>query len=150
MKPILNFTQCSVTKSGKFIWNEDDTIYGLDVPAWKQKIFEAICENEKECENYCKKKYNGKYLSGKTGKKCYSYHVLANICFVVGYNNLTDSYSYDGGCFENNMHYSLVPAKMDQVYTFDNVKLEIRNKDDPIILAGRYTDFKYDFGQMWV
>ena len=48
------------------------------------------------------------------------------------------------------MHYSLVPAKMDQVYTFDNVKLEIRNKDDPIILAGRYTDFKYDFGQMWV
>ncbi len=150
MKPIKNFTQCSITESQKFIWNEDDTKFGLDVPAWRQNIFEAFCEDQKDCEYYCEKNYNGKYLDGKRGKKCYSYDILENICMIVDYNNITDTFSYSGGCFANNMHYTMLPAKIDGNYRFDSIEMEIRSKDDPIIVAGKMSRFKFDFGQSFV
>lgn len=150
MKPVKNFTQCSETQTEKFIWNEDDTKFGLDVPAWRQNVFEAYCDDEKNCEYYCKRNYNGKYLDGKRGKRCYSYDILENICMVVEYNNITDSFSYAGGCFANNMHYTMIPASIDGVYRFDSIEMEIRNKDDPIIVAGQMSNYRFDFGQSFV
>ena len=150
MKPVKNFSQCSETLSEKFIWNEDDTKFGLDVPAWRQNVFEAYCDDEKDCEYYCKTNYNGKFLDGKRGKKCYSYDILENICMVVEHNNITDSFSYAGGCFDNNLHYSMIPASIDGVYRFDSIEMEIRDIDDPIIVASKMSNHKFDFGQSFV
>ena len=33
-QPVLAFPQCQESKSGKFIWNSDDPINGIDVPVW--------------------------------------------------------------------------------------------------------------------
>jgi len=150
MKPVLNFSQCSETLSDKFIWNEDDSIFGLDVPAWKQKVYDAYCEGDKDCEYYCQSNFGALFKDGKRGKKCYSYEILQNICFLVEYNNITDTYSFAGGCFENNNHYSMIPANIDGLYRFDSIDIEIRNKYDPIIFAGKMSDFKFDFGQSFV
>ncbi len=150
MKPISNFTQCSQTISEKFIWNEDDPKFGLDVPAWRQNVFDIECEDEKDCQYYCQKNHNGKFLNGKRGKKCYSYEILENLCFTVDYDNITDSFSYKGGCFKDNMHYNMIPGNIDTTYRFDSIEMEIRNINDPIIVAGRMSNYKYDFGQSFV
>jgi hypothetical protein len=39
MKPIQGFPQCTAA-SEKIIWNEDDSIYGVDIPTWKQIVHE--------------------------------------------------------------------------------------------------------------
>lgn len=150
MKPVKNFTQCSQTLSESFIWNEDDTKFGLDVPAWRQIINEAQCSDDSDCQDYCLRNHNGKYLDGKTGKKCFSYEVLENVCMTIQYNNITDTFNYAGGCFENNRYYTLLPASIDNVYSFDSIEMEIRNKEDPIIVAGEMSNYKYDFGQSFV
>jgi hypothetical protein len=150
MKPVKNFTQCSVTKSGKYIWNEDDTKFGMNVPAWRQIINDAICYDEKDCEIYCEGKWKGKYLNGKIGKKCFSYEILENICFVVQYDKLSDSYNFSGGCYANDETFKLVPAKIDELYKFDSIEMEIRDHNDPIVIAGKLSNDDYDFGQSYV
>ena len=50
MKNVQGFSKCS-TANEKFIWNEEDSIYGVDIPAWIQIINEADCKNE-ECADY--------------------------------------------------------------------------------------------------
>ena len=69
---------------------------------------------------------------------------------IVEYNNITDSFSYAGGCFADNLHYTMIPATIDSVYRFDSIEMEIRNKDDPIIVAGKMSNYKFDFGQSFV
>ena len=150
MKPVKNFTQCSVTLSGKYIWNDDDTKFGMDVPAWKQNIHNAECYDEKDCQYYCEKNYKGKYLSGKSGKKCFSYEILDNICLVVRHDNVTDSYNYAGGCYADDKTYKLIPAHIDQMYKFDSIEMEIRDYNDPIVTAGKMSNDEYDFGQSYV
>ena len=51
MKPVKGLPQCSSVNE-KFIWNEDDSIYGIDIPAWKQTMNEVEC-NYEDCEEYC-------------------------------------------------------------------------------------------------
>ena len=69
---------------------------------------------------------------------------------VVEYNNITDSFSYAGGCFANNMYYTMIPANLDNVYRFDSIEMEIRNINDPIIVAGKMSNYQFDFGQSFV
>ena len=86
MKNVQGFSKCS-TANEKFIWNEEDSIYGVDIPAWIQIINEADCKNE-ECADYCKEKFGGAYIKGKNKNKCYSYQILHGICLVLKYNPL--------------------------------------------------------------
>ena len=147
MKPVKGFGQCS-TVNDKFIWNEGDSIYGIDVPAWKQTVNEADCSDE-DCAEYCKDKYDGAFVNGVNKHVCYSYEILDSICIVIKYDSLRDDYIYHGGCYPGNETYKMKPASLGEVNSFDNVKIEIRDFSDPIIQAGEWTDYDYNFGHIW-
>ena len=147
MKSVQGFGQCS-TVNEKFIWNEDDSIYGIDIPAWKQTVHEADCSDE-DCAEYCKEKYEGAFVNGVNKHVCYSYETLNSICIVIKYDNLRDEYIYHGGCYPGNKTYKMSPATLGKVNNFNGVKIEIRDYTDPIIQAGEWTDYDYNFGQFW-
>jgi|LauGreDrversion4_2_1035121.scaffolds.fasta_scaffold119051_2 hypothetical protein len=116
MKEIKNFPECDNAKSGKFIWNDDDSRYGMDIPIWLQYEHDIDCANDNECDYYCEKYYNAEFVSGKRGKKCYSYEVLSAICLAIDYNPLTNEWSYVGGCFKDNKNYLMEPAVINKIY----------------------------------
>ena len=147
MKPVQGYGKCS-TVSEKFIWNEDDSVYGIDIPAWKQTAHEADCSDE-DCAEYCKEKYEGAFVNGVNKHVCYSYETLNSICIVIKYDNLRDEYIYHGGCYPGNKTYKMSPATLGKVNNFNGVKIEIRDYTDPIIQAGEWTDYDYNFGQFW-
>ena len=100
MKSVQGFPQCSAAKEG-FIWNEDDSIYGIDIPAWKQTMNEVEC-NYEECEEYCKNQFGGAFVKGVNKNVCYSYEILQGICIVIKYDRLKDEYTFHGGCYPGN------------------------------------------------
>ena len=132
MKQVEKFPQCGTTLSKKFIWNEDDTIYGIDIPVWSQHIFKAECEI-KTCPYYCESNFQGLFVNGKKRKVCYSYDVLESVCIVIKWNKYKKTYEYHGGCFQGNQTYKMIQANINETYLFNNVKIEIRDYDDPII-----------------
>ena len=147
MKPIQGFPQCTAANE-KIIWNDDDSIYGVDIPARKQIIHEIDC-NYEDCSDYCKSKYDGVFVKGVNKNVCYSYEILDGICLVVKYDPLKDDYFYHGGCFPGNNIYKLVPATPGEEVNFYNVEIEIRELTDPIAQAGELTDYGYSFGYFW-
>ena len=147
MKGVQGFSQCSAVND-KFIWNEDDSVYGIDVPAWKQTIHEAEC-NDKECERFCKEKYRGAFVKGVNKHVCYSYDILDSICIVIKYDKLRDEYIFHGGCFPGNKIYKMVPANPGEENAFNGVEIEIRDLSDPIAQAGDWTDYEYNLGHFW-
>ena len=147
MKPIQGFPQCTAANE-KIIWNDDDSIYGVDIPAWKQIMHEIDC-NYEDCSDYCKSKYDGVFVKGVNKNVCYSYEILDGICLVVKYDPLKDDYFYHGGCFPGNNIYKLVPATPGEEVNFYNVEIEIRELNDPIAQAGELTDYGYSFGYFW-
>jgi len=149
MKGVSKFPRCKETETGKFIWNSDDPMFGIDVPVWKQKSVEIDCTDEENCESACRA-INALYVKGRNTKKCYSYDVLETICILVDYDNVSNDYYYAGGCFKNNEHYLMKTAEPDQVYSFDGIEIEVRNKKDPIIKAGEFSNFTFSFGESWV
>lgn len=147
MKPIQGFPQCTAANE-KIIWNDDDSIYGVDIPAWKQTMHEIDC-NYEDCSDYCKSKYDGVFVKGVNKNVCYSYEILDGICLVVKYDPLKDEYFHHGGCFPGNNIYKLVPATPGEEVNFYNVEIEIRELNDPIAQAGELTDYGYSFGYFW-
>jgi hypothetical protein len=147
MKPIQGFPQCTAANE-KIIWNDDDSIYGVDIPAWKQTMHEIDC-NYEDCSDYCKSKYDGVFVKGVNKNVCYSYEILDGICLVVKYDPLKDEYFYHGGCFPGNNIYKLVPATPGEEVNFYNIEIEIRELNDPIAQAGELTDYGYSFGYFW-
>ena len=147
MKPVTGFGKCS-TVNEKFIWNEEDSIYGIDVPAWKQTMHEVDCSDE-NCAEYCKEKFDGAFVNGVNKHVCYSYDILDSICIVIKYDNLRDAYVYHGGCYPGNETYKMKPATLGEENSFKNVKIEIRDFSDPIIQAGEWTDYNYNLGHFW-
>ena len=147
MKPIQGFPQCTAANE-KIIWNDDDSIYGVDIPAWKQIMHEIDC-NYEDCSDYCKSKYDGVFVKGVNKNVCYSYEILDGICLVVKYDPLKDEYFYHGGCFPGNNIYKLVPATPREEGNCYNVEIEIRELNDPIAQAGELTDYGYSFGYFW-
>lgn len=147
MKPIQGFPQCTAANE-KIIWNDDDSIYGVDIPAWKQIMHEIDC-NYEDCSDYCKSKYDGVFVKGVNKNVCYSYEILDGICLVVKYDPLKDEYFHHGGCFPGNNIYKLVPATPGEEVNFYNVEIEIRELNDPIAQAGELTDYGYSFGYFW-
>ena len=147
MKAVQGFSKCG-SVNDKFIWNEDDPIYGIDIPAWKQTVNEADCSDE-DCAEYCKEKYQGAFVNGVNKHVCYSYEVLESICIVIKYDKLRDEYFFYGGCFSGNQTYLMRPAKFGEENDFRDVEIEIRDFSDPLIQAGEWTDYDYNFGQFW-
>ena len=76
MKSVRNFPRCTETESGKFIWNDDDPLYGINIPVWKQIEYDVDCGTEQSCDNICDSDYEAIYINGKLGKKCYAYQVI--------------------------------------------------------------------------
>jgi len=147
MKPVKGLPQCSSVNE-KFIWNEDDPIYGIDIPAWKQFMYEVDC-NYEDCEEYCKDKYGGAFVKGINKNVCYSYEILQGICMVIKYDPLRDDYTFHGGCYPGNNTYRMVPGILGEEVNFNNVKIEIRELNDPIVQAGEWTDYGYNLGHYW-
>lgn len=147
MKAVQGFGKCS-SVNDKFIWNEDDPIYGIDIPAWKQTVNEADCSDE-DCAEYCKEKYQGAFVNGVNKHVCYSYEVLESICIVIRYDKLRDEYIFHGGCYPGNQTYLMRPAKFGEENDFRDVEIEIRDFSDPLVQAGEWTDYEYNFGQFW-
>ncbi len=147
MKVVQGFDKCS-TVNDKFIWNEEDSIYGIDIPSWKQTVNQADCSDE-DCEEYCKEKYQGAFVNGVNKHVCYSYEILDSICIVIRYDKLRDEYIFHGGCYPENQTYQMRPAKLGEENDFKNIKIEIRDYSDPLIQAGEWTDYGYNFGQFW-
>jgi hypothetical protein len=147
MKAVQGFSKCG-SVNDKFIWNEDDPIYGIDIPAWKQTVNEADCSDE-DCAEYCKEKYQGAFVNGVNKHVCYSYEVLESICIVIRYDKLRDEYIFHGGCYPGNQTYLMRPAKFGEENDFRDVEIEIRDFSDPLVQAGEWTDYEYNFGQFW-
>lgn len=147
MKAVQGFSKCG-SVNDKFIWNEDDPIYGIDIPAWKQTVNEADCSDE-DCAEYCKEKYQGAFVNGVNKHVCYSYEVLETICIVIRYDKLRDEYIFHGGCYPGNQTYLMRPAKFGEENDFRDVEIEIRDFSDPLVQAGEWTDYEYNFGQFW-
>ena len=147
MKPVKGFGKCS-SANDAFIWNEDDSVYGIDVPAWKQRIHEVDCSDE-DCAEYCKQNYEGAFVNGVNKHICYSYETLDSICIVIKYDKLRDEYIYHGGCYPGNQTYKMGPATLGEENKFNSVKIEIRDFSDPISQAGEWTDYGYNFGHFW-
>ena len=116
MKEIQNFPQCEATKAGKFIWNDKDSKYGMDIPVWIQYENDIDCGNDNDCDYYCEKYFNGEFINSKKGKKCYSYEVLSAICLAIKYDSILDNWYYDSGCFKDGKNYLLEPAKINNRY----------------------------------
>lgn len=147
MKPVLGFPVCSAANE-QFIWNEEDSIYGIDIPAWIQSMYEVDC-NYEDCDDYCKDNYGGAFVKGVNKNVCYSYEILQGICMVVKYEPLKDEYVFHGGCYPGNKTYRLVPGILGEEVNFNNVKIEIRELNDPIVQAGEWTDYEYNLGHFW-
>ena len=147
MKPVQGFGKCS-SANDVLIWNEEDSQYGIDVPAWKQIIHEVYCSDE-DCAQYCKEKFQGAFVDGVNKHICYSYDTLESICIVVKYDKLKDEFIYHGGCYPGNQTYKLSPATLGEENKFNAVKIEIRDLTDPIIQAGEWTDYGYNLGHFW-
>ena len=147
MKPVQGLPKCSSVNE-KIIWNEDDSIYGVDIPTWKQTVHEIIC-NEEDCTEFCKINYNGAYVKGINKNICYSYETLDSICIIIKYDKLRDQYFFGGGCYAGNETYKMTPAFLGEEKNFYNVKIEIRDYTDPIIQAGEWTDYGYNLGHYW-
>ncbi len=147
MKPVQGFGKCS-SANDALIWNEEDSQYGIDVPAWKQIIHEVYCSDE-DCAQYCKEKYQGAFVDGVNKHICYSYDTLESICIVVKYDKLKDEFIYHGGCYPGNQTYKLSPATLGEENKFNAVKIEIRDLTDPIVQAGEWTDYGYNLGHFW-
>ena len=118
MKEIIKFPQCEQSKSGRFIWNDKDSKFGLDVPIWIQHEHVIDCANDNECDYYCDKYYNAAFVNGKRGKKCYSYEVISAICFSIEFNPVINEWLYAGGCFKDNKNYLLETAKINRIYEY--------------------------------
>ena len=147
MKPVQGFGKCS-SANDVLIWNEEDSQYGIDVPAWKQIIHEVDCSDE-DCAQYCKEKFQGAFVDGVNKHICYSYDTLESICIVVKYDKLKDEFIYHGGCYPGNQTYKLSPATLGEENKFNEVKIEVRDLSDPIVQAGEWTDYGYNLGHFW-
>ena len=147
MKPVQGFGKCS-SANDVLIWNEEDSQYGIDVPAWKQIVHEVDCSDE-DCAKHCKEKFGGAFVNGVNKHVCYSYETLDSICIIIKYDKLRDEYVYHGGCFPGNQTYKMNPAALGEENKFNAVKIEIRDYSDPIVQAGEWTDYGYNFGQFW-
>jgi len=147
MRPVLGITKC-ITANDKFIWNEEDSVYGIDIPVWIQKMNEAECSDE-DCEEYCKNKYKGVFVNGVNKHVCYSYEILESICIIIKYDSLRNEYYFYGGCFPGNVTYKTIQAEIGSENDFNGVKIEIRDYADPIIQAGDLTEYEYKFGHKW-
>ncbi len=77
MHYVQGFPRCEETLSGKFIWNEDDPVNGINVPIWKQLEFDVECTEDSDCDRQCRDNFNkAEYVPTKFGKKkCYAYKV---------------------------------------------------------------------------
>lgn len=147
--PVTGFSQCEESKSGKFIWNDDDPKFGIDIPVWTQHEVDVDCTDQEDCESTCED-YDALFLNGKRGKKCFSYKILKSICLAISYNEVLNEYVYKGGCFEGGSHYLLESPVKNQEYFFDNILFEVRNYEDPIIRAGEMSNYSYSFGASMV
>ena len=87
MKQVSGFPQCKATVSGKYIWNDGDSKYGVDIPVWRQIAYDVDCGDDTECEDYCISSYNALYISGKLGKKCYGYEVYILTKYTISIIN---------------------------------------------------------------
>ena len=116
MKQVINFPQCEQSKSGRFIWNDKDSKYGIDIPIWVQHEHIIDCANDNECDYNCQKNHNAVYVNAKRGKKCYSYEVISGVCLSIQYDSIINEYKYIGGCFKDNDNYLLETAKINQIY----------------------------------
>ena len=134
MKEVKGFDKCS-SANDVFIWNEDDSQYGIDVPAWKQIVHEVDCSDE-DCAKHCKEKFGGAFVNGVNKHVCYSYETLDSICIIIKYDKLRDEYVYHGGCFPGNQTYKMNPAALGEENKFNAVKIEVRDLSDPIVQAG--------------
>ena len=148
MKEVKGFPNCTQTETGKFIWNDEDPTTGVDIPVWIQHAYEADCSDE-SCDEYCAGTYNGFFVNGAKKHVCYSYEVLDGICVIIEYDQDRNEDTYVGGCFEGGKAYLMVPAKMDEIYYFSGIEIEVRDKADPIIKAGELSDWTYSFGNSW-
>ena len=147
MKPVEGFPQCSAVNE-KIIWNEGDSTSGIDIPTLIHSIHEVECADE-DCEEYCKINFNGAFVNGVNKHICYSYVTIDSICIVIKYDKLRGQYLFGGGCYPGNQTYKMAPATVGHENNFANVKIEIRDYSDPLIQAGEWTDFEYNFGQRW-
>ena len=147
MKSVKGVGKCS-SANEKFIWNDNDSIYGINVPAWKQITHEVDC-SDANCEQYCKDNFEGVFVNGVNKHICYSYETLDSICIIIKYDKLRNEYIFHGGCFPNNETYKMSQATLGEENKFNSVKIEIRDYNDPIIQAGEWTNYEYNFGHFW-
>ena len=144
-KPVLGFNTCEEAVTGKFIWNEDDPTLGVDIPVWTQFEKDIDCTDDEDCQATCDK-YNALFLNGRRGKKCYHYKILQSICLSISYDSNLDEFNYSGGCFQDGIHYTMTEPEKNKIYYFDNIKVEVRNSKDPVIKAGKLSNYSYSFG----
>lgn len=148
MREVKGLPRCGSTLSEKLIWNEDDTLFGIDVPTWIQEMNQAYC-NDEDCQDYCINNYNGAFVDGVSRHVCYSYQILDGVCIVIKYDPILNQYNFHGGCFPEGKTYRLKQATFGTVEKFTHVEIEVRDLSDPITQAGELSNYHYGFAPYW-
>lgn len=68
---------------------------------------------------------------------CYSYDILVGLCMLVksSYDSFAQvNWEYVGGCFADNAHALYKPAQPGEVFSFENVQIEVRQANEESIL----------------
>ncbi|MDR3736716.1 MAG: hypothetical protein P4L10_14430 [Acidobacteriaceae bacterium] len=142
---VKGFPQCSKAFDQRVIWHQHDPKYGMEINTWRQEVHPVEgCNTRESCQKKCSK-YNG--IIKRTLKKdyiCYSYKVLTDICLTLDYN-ATDSWAFAGGCFDDGSAARMAPAKPGETYNFENVKVQVRSKFDPYVVATKENTENDDF-----
>lgn len=88
--------------------------------------------------------HGGTYKDGK----CYRYEVAKRLCLKVDFssdeNNKIKEVEFFGGCFTDDQIEDYEVAEADKIYTFDNIPIEIRSKNDPYTV---FTEHHYNIGK---
>jgi len=91
------------------------------------------------CAKKCEKKGGVWSLEAK---HCYGYDIIDSICLVINReeNDFGDvDWQYIGGCFENGSPARYISAIPGTTYRFENVRIEVRENDDPYLAAVEVT-----------
>ena len=91
----------------------------------------------------CKLKCPGVYKPGSDDLpgRCYVYEVLQAICIevapVLDVKNVINTWEYRGGCFEDDEPAVYERAQSGQIYTFEDISIEVRADADPFNVAAK-------------
>lgn len=124
-KSVGNQGDCEMALNPKFRWGAGDPKQGIDIQPY-------IEEKEQVTGTTCPHSYQVWVANPRNmpGGRCYSYKVLARVCFMISFaehpNEATYTWEFNEGCYENGEVAHYEQAVPGGVYTLDRLPIEVK------------------------